>query len=102
MSEHILEREQRQARRMPSRPPGLSASALMSILSTAELEAFEGLQPPSAGERPEFIKRIEPLWGKGSLGEERFIGAWMASDERFKDCSPGRADGEAGAASGDL
>jgi hypothetical protein len=69
---------------------GLSASALMSILSTAEIETFEGLMPPTRnGERPDFIRRIEPLWGKGALYEERFIGAWMASEDEYKDCSPG-------------
>ena len=54
----------------------------MSILSTAKMELFEGLMPPVRNnERADFIRRIEPLWGKGSLYEERFIGAWMASDE---------------------
>ena len=70
MSEYVLDKEQEKRGTVQN---GLSASALMSILSTADLETFEGLQPMSHGERPDFIKRIEPLWGKGSLYEERFI-----------------------------
>ena len=86
LSEYVLEREQQKRGVVAS---GLTASALMSILSTADMETFEGLAPPTRnGERPEFIKRIEPLWGKGSLYEERFIGAWMASDEELKNSSP--------------
>ena len=86
LSEYVLEREQ--AKR-GVKATGLTASALMSILSTADMETFEGLAPPTRnGERPEFIKRIEPLWGKGALYEERFIGAWMAADESLKGCSP--------------
>ena len=51
---------------------------------------FPTRRPPTRnGERAEFIRRIEPLWGKGSLYEERFIGAWMASDEKYKSNSPG-------------
>ena len=85
MSEYVLDKEQEKRGTVQN---GLSASALMSILSTADLETFEGLQPMSHGERPDFIKRIEPLWGKGSLYEERFIGAWMATDAQYKDLSP--------------
>ena len=44
--------------------------------------------PHDKSERPEFIKRIEPLWGPGALYEERFIGAWMASDEQLKSATP--------------
>ena len=61
---------------------GMSASSLMSILSTADLETFSGLAPMQRTTKPEFIKRIEPLWGKGALYEERFIGAWMANDPK--------------------
>ena len=86
MSEYVLEREE--VKRGVS-VHGLSASALMSILSTAEMDTFDGLAPPvRTSERPEFIKRIEPLWGPGALYEERFIGAWMASDDELKNCSP--------------
>ena len=86
MSEYILECEQASR---GVKTTGLSASALMSILSTAKMEIFEGLMPPTRnGERAEFIRRIEPLWGKGSLYEERFIGAWMASDEQYKAATP--------------
>jgi len=86
MSEYILECEQ--AKR-GVKVTGLSASALMSILSTAKMDIFEGLAPPQRnGERADFIRRIEPLWGKGSLYEERFIGAWMASDAEYKAATP--------------
>jgi hypothetical protein len=86
MSEFILKREQEQR---GVKADALSASALMSILSTAKLDTFDGLMPPTRNsERPEYIKRIEPLWGPGALYEERFIGAWMASEEEFKGMSP--------------
>ena len=86
MSEYILEGEQASR---GVKTTGLSASALMSILSTAKMEIFDGLIPPVRNsERADFIRRIEPLWGKGSLYEERFIGAWMATDEQYKSATP--------------
>jgi hypothetical protein len=86
MSEYILESEQASR---GVKTTGLSASALMSILSTAKMETFDGLIPPVRNsERADFIRRIEPLWGKGSLYEERFIGAWMATDEQYKSATP--------------
>ena len=89
MSEYVLEQEQAKRGIATSAGSALSASALMSILSTAELDTFEGLPKATRNEeRPDFIKKIEPLWGKGSLYEERFIGAWMAQEPEYMGCSP--------------
>ena len=66
----------------------LTSASLLGILSRLDAKAFEGLMPPDVDHtRPEFIKSIEPLWGKGAHSQEQFIGAWMATDRRYKSLS---------------
>ena len=86
MSEYVLEKEQE--KRGVANACGMTASALMSVLSTAEMETFQGLATMAHGDRPEFIRKIEPLWGKGVLYEEKFIGAWMGNEDEYKGWSP--------------
>ena len=58
----------------------MSASALMGALGTIELNMFEDVSPPPLLEKPEFFRRIMPLWGEGAPWCETFIGQWMAYD----------------------
>ena len=88
MSEYALELHyKRQSDGADKGAEGLTASALMGILSTLDLKAFEGVQAPRRTSLPEYIKKIEPLWGEGALFEERFVGAWMASETKYSGCS---------------
>ena len=63
---------------------GMSASALMGTLSTLDMDVFEKVKQRPAAERPEFIKKMEPMWGEGAFSDEHFVGEWMASDDKFK------------------
>jgi len=64
MSEYALELYcKQQAGGRSKDAGGLTASALMGILSTMDLKAFKGIQPPEQKNKPEYIRRIEPLWG---------------------------------------
>ena len=63
---------------------GMSASALMGTLSTLDMDVFEKVKQRPAAERPEFIKKMEPMWGEGAFSDEHFVGEWMASDEKLK------------------
>ena len=75
---------------MPAAEPrDLMEGASTYVEKQKIFQLFEGLMPPVRNnERADFIRRIEPLWGKGSLYEERFIGAWMASDDEYKTATP--------------
>lgn len=63
---------------------GMSAAALMGSLSSLDMNIIDKVETRPAAERPEFIKRMEPMWGPGAFSDETFVGEWMASDERFK------------------
>lgn len=70
MSEYILECEQASR---GVKTTGLSASALMSILSSAKMELFEGLMHPSLWRAPSWQCHSSLPWSPGASS----VGSWL-------------------------